>query len=104
MQENTVNLTDWNAVVTHFQRLFEGLGEVIEHKDALTFNSVPPDVATSLTVRRDGRLAASMPLHAIEVAFSEMSWNETDTEVVLSGEGNRYVYRIPEEILRHKQR
>ena len=55
-----------------------------------------------LALRRDGRIAASMPLHGVEAVVSEMRWDATLTWVALVGDGVNYTYRIPEEVLRHR--
>ena len=57
---------------------------------------------TGLALRRDGRIAASMPLHGVEAVVSEMRWDATLTWVALVGDGVNYTYRIPEEVLRHR--
>ena len=97
-----IALSDWDAVVTAFRDLFDGLGEIACNEHAIEFSSVPPDVATGIQIRRDGVLAASMPLHAVEGTIERIRWDRARTRIELLGDGIAYTYRIPEQLLRHR--
>jgi len=95
-------LSDWDAIVRAFYVLFDGLGKIEQHETCIAFESIAPDVATSLTLRRDGLLAASMPLHGMQAKVTTLHWDSSMTWVELAGEGLSYTYRIPAELLRHR--
>ena len=97
-----IPLAQWDKVRAMFQLVFAPLGEVTEDGNGLEFASRPPDVATGMTIRRDGRISASMPLHGLEAEVDEVRWNAGATEIALAGTGINYVYRIPCELLRYR--
>lgn len=99
-----VPLIDWPAVRNVVTKVFAGLGEICEDEQELRFESHPGDVATGMSVRRDGRVLASMPLHDVEVLVETLSWNAGATEVTLAGSGAVYTYKIPPELLRRRAR
>jgi hypothetical protein len=89
-------------VVGAFYDLFDGLGEIAQDEVGISFNSRAPDVQTGLTLRKDGRLEASMPLHGVEVKVERLVWDEAGTWIKLVGDGVAYTYRIPSELLEHR--
>ena len=90
-----LSIADWDAVVAAFHELFDGLGEITQGDVGISFRSRAPDVQTGLTLRKDGRLEASMPLHGVEVKVDRVVWDVARTWIKLAGEGVSYTYRIP---------
>ncbi|MEC8764324.1 MAG: hypothetical protein VXX40_03895 [Candidatus Thermoplasmatota archaeon] len=90
---------DWAEISQHFRRMFGGLGilELSEH--LLEFRSEPPAVPTGISLDRQGRLLANMPLHSIQSAFTTVAFDEALTHLRLEGPGTAYTYTIPKEIL-----
>lgn len=97
-----LSIADWDAVVAAFHELFDGLGEITQGDVGISFRSRAPDVQTGLTLRKDGRLEASMPLHGVEVKVDRVVWDVARTWIKLAGEGVSYTYRIPAELLNHR--
>lgn len=97
-----LSLHDWDAVVRAFHDLFEGLGEVTVDDEGIYFASIPPDVITGIQICKDGRLAASMPLHGIKGSVDRIRWDAARTRLELLGQDIAYTYRIPDELLRHR--
>ncbi len=95
-------LSDWEAVVNVFHDLFGGLGDIEHDESGISFTSRPPDVDTGLSLRKDGLIAASMPLHGMEAKVHSLRWDASRTWVELVGDGVHYRYRIPTELLRHR--
>ena len=79
--------------------MFAGLGilELSEH--LIEFRSVPPAVSTGISLDRQGRLLANMPLHSIQSAFTTVAFDEALTFLRLEGPSTAYTYTIPTEIL-----
>lgn len=103
-REHEVSISDWDGVVRALREIFHGMGIVREDEDGVAFESAAPGVLTGLSVRRDGLLAASMPLHGVEARVDRLLWDESRSWVRLVGEGLTYTYRIPPELLRHRSR
>ena len=82
-----------------FERMFEGLGVVSADAASVEFTSLPPHVATGLVLKRTGKMAASMPLHAIENTFTEVVFEDGLTALSLIGSQGSYTYRVPNELL-----
>ena len=101
-QGHSVPLADWEAVVRVFHDLFADLGEVTHDDAGISFSSRPPDVVTGLSLRKDGRIQASMPLHGLEAIIDRLRWDETRSWLELVGQGVSYTYRIPAELLKHR--
>ena len=97
-----LSIVDWDAVVAAFHELFDGLGEIAQDDVGISFRSRAPDVQTGLTLRKDGRLEASMPLHGVEVKVDRFVWDDARTWIKLVGDGVSYTYRIPSELLEHR--
>ena len=95
---------DWDDISLRFHRMFGGLGivEVTEH--LLEFRSQPPSVATGISLDREGRLLANMPLHSIDSSFNTIVFDEGLTSLQLRGPGVHYTYTVPSELLELRNR
>ncbi len=91
--------SDWPSVVETFERMFEGLGVVSADAASVGFTSMAPYVATGLVLNRSGKMAASMPLHAIEHSFTGVVFEDDLTALTLIGSHGSYTYRVPGELL-----
>lgn len=100
--QRSVELADWENVVGAFHYLFNGLGNIRQDGDRVSFTSKAPDVATGLTLRKDGELSGSMPLHGVRASVRRLRWDDARTWVQLEGDNITYTYRIPHELLRHR--
>ena len=55
MSENTVlSIDNWNEICSQFSKMFEGLGEIESNEEYVSYNSIPPYVATGITVNKQG--------------------------------------------------
>ena len=86
---------DWPSISEHFRLMFDGLGHLSITEDLLTFRSLPPFVATGISITRSGELVANMPLHAIESVFDTVAFSSDLTSLTLAGEGGTYTYSVP---------
>ena len=100
MNENIeVGIADWSTICSLFSEMFEGLGKIDISDDMVSFQSLKPHVATGITLDREGRILANMPLHAIETEFQIVHFPADKQSIKLTGENSAYEYRIPPEIL-----
>lgn len=90
---------DWNTISEHFRLMFHGLGHLSITEDLLSFRSLPPSVATGISITRSGELVANMPLHAIESVFDTVTFSSDLTSLTLAVEGGTYTYTVPPELL-----
>lgn len=90
---------EWAEISQHFHRMFGGLGVVGLSEHLLEFRSEPPAVPTGISLDRQGRLLANMPLHSIQSAFTTVAFDEAFTYLRLEGPDTAYTYTIPTEIL-----
>ena len=90
---------DWNTISEHFRLMFDGLGHLSVTEDLLTFRSLPPSVATGISITCSGALVANMPLHAIESVFATVSFSSDLTSLTLVGDGSSYTYTVPPALL-----
>lgn len=97
-----IAIADWDAVLGAFHDIFDGLGEITQDELGISFSSRAPNVKTGLSLRKDGRLEASMPLHGVEVKVERFVWDDARTWIKLVGDGVTYTYRIPSELLEHR--
>ena len=81
MSENTVlSIDNWNEICSLFSKMFEGLGEIESNEEYVSYNSIPPYVATGITVNKQGIILANMPLHSVQTEYeyvefdSELNW------------------------------
>jgi hypothetical protein len=87
-----VPLSDWGAVETHLRRFAVG-GHVDRDDDRVSV-----DVGSAhVTVTRDGRVEAGMPLHAFEAAAIEALYidDETGRLQIRDDDALRYEFRRP---------
>ena len=90
---------DWEMISARFGEMFRGLGVVSTDSSMLTFRSKPPAVPTGISLDRQGRLLANMPLHSIESSFTTVFFDDALTFLRLEGPEARYTYTLPSEIL-----
>lgn len=90
---------EWAEISQYFHRMFGGLGVVESSEHLLEFRSEPPAVPTGISLDRQGRLLANMPLHSIESSFTTVAFDEPLTFLRLEGPDTAYTYTIPTEIL-----
>lgn len=90
---------DWAQISEHFRVMFDGLGELTITEELLSFRSVPPAVATGISITRTGALVANMPLHAIESVFATVKFSSEPTALTLEGDGMSYTYTVPPALL-----
>ena len=90
---------DWAVISARFSEMFRGLGILSTSEAMLEFRSVPPTVPTGISLDRQGRLLANMPLHSIESSYTTAYFDDGLTSLRLEGPEARYTYTIPSEIL-----
>ena len=90
---------DWNIISEHFRLMFNGLGHLSTTEHLLAFRSLPPFVATGISITRSGALVANMPLHAIESVFDTVAFSSDLTSLTLAGDGSSYTYTVPPALL-----
>ena len=86
-------------ISARFGEMYRGLGVVSTDSYVLTFRSKPPAVPTGISLDRQGRLLANMPLHSIESSFTTVFFDDALTFLRLEGPEARYTYTVPSEIL-----
>jgi hypothetical protein len=89
----TVERTRWPVVVETFGSFFAGLGTVETGDDRVSFAA--PQAGTGLTLHRDGTSTSFMPLHEMGGRWERVAFDVDRREVVISGEGFSYTYRVP---------
>ena len=77
-----ISISDWKSVVAKFQETFQNLGLVEISEDSIAYSSIPPSVATGISISNDGQLVSSMPLHEIKSRFENIIF--TELEIILS--------------------
>ena len=90
---------EWDTISSSFRRMFDGLGDIRIDEGLLEFCSVPPSVATGISITKTGELAANMPLHAIQSTFTQISFQDGGFSLTLKGPDSTYTYTVPNEIL-----
>ena len=90
---------DWAVITARFSEMFRGLGILSTSETMLEFRSVPPTVPTGISLDRQGRLLANMPLHSIESSFTTVFFDGGLTSLRLEDPGASYTYTVPSEIL-----
>ena len=76
---------DWEGLSSAFVDMFQGLGEVESDESRLEFISFPSDVATGISISRDGSLLANMPLHGIDSRFERVIFDDRKESIRLIG-------------------
>ena len=93
------SIEQWGQIKIHFETMFHGLGEVETSEEQLRFTSIEPYVATGISLSRQGKMAANMPLHNLDSTFNRIQFGNSLDSLILIGDGFHYTYRIPDEIL-----
>ena len=92
-------IEEWDKISEWFVKMFQGLGSVEATGEVLQFTSLEPFVATGISLSREGKMAASMPLHNLDSTFNHLEFEDSLEALTLTGKGFSYTYRIPNEIL-----
>jgi hypothetical protein len=95
------SIEDWDSIISHFNQLFENLGEIENDDSSIRFSSFKTDVNTSISINRNGNFDASMPLHGIGGIIEKVIF--TKNSIQLTGKSLNYTYRIPPEILNKRK-
>ena len=95
-------IEDWEGLSDAFRDMFEGLGKVEADESRLEFTSFPSDVATGISLSRDGSMLANMPLHGIDSRFVRAQIDDRRESIRLFGPDMDYTYRVPPAILRRR--
>ena len=90
----------WYELSTYFTSFFSHVsGNVEQTGDSIRFSSPPHLVETSLSVFRDGRVGANMPLHGIDSRVELVHFQTEPHQITFTGEGLEYIYRIPTQLI-----
>ena len=93
------SIEEWSKISGWFVKMFQGLGSLETSEEMLHFTSVEPYVATGISLSRQGKMAANMPLHNLDSTFHHVRFDDMLEALTLIGDGFNYTYRIPDEIL-----
>ena len=93
------SIEEWDKISEWFVKMFQGLGSIETSEEMLQFASIEPYVATGISLSRQGKMAANMPLHNLDSTFHQVAFDDLLESLVLIGDGFHYTYRIPREIL-----
>ena len=93
------SIDQWDKISECFVNMFQGLGKVESSPEILQFSSIAPSVPTGISLSKEGKMAASMPLHNLDSTFHHVNFGNQLEALTLIGEGFHYTYRIPSEIL-----
>ena len=96
------SIEEWDKISECFVKMFQGLGSVETSEEMLQFTSIEPYVATGISLSRQGKMAANMPLHNLDSTFHHVAFDDSLESLTLTGDGFHYTYRIPKEILSTK--
>ena len=97
------SIEQWGQIKIHFETMFNGLGELETSEEQLRFTSIEPYVATGISLSRQGKMAANMPLHSLDSTFHHVQFDDVLEALTLIGDGFNYTYRIPKELLLLRQ-
>ena len=97
------SIEQWGQIKIHFETMFHGLGEVKTSEEQLRFTSIEPYVATGISLSRQGKMAANMPLHNLDSTFHHVQFDDVLEALTLTGHDFNYTYRIPKELLPLRQ-
>ena len=95
----TVNMEDWEEICQSFRTFFKDLGVIETKENYIQFSSFPDNVTTSFSISKEGKFAASMPLHALDGAILTVQFDCQENVVRILGSETRYTYKVPPEIL-----
>ena len=93
------SIEEWSKISGWFVKMFQGLGSLETSEEMLHFTSVEPYVATGISLSRQGKMAANMPLHNLDSTFHQVAFDDSLESLTLIGDDFHYTYRIPKEIL-----
>tara|TARA_B100001287_G_scaffold227737_1_gene197716 strand:- start:592 stop:990 length:399 start_codon:yes stop_codon:yes gene_type:complete len=93
------SIEEWGKISEWFVKMFQGLGSIETSEEMLRFTSIEPYVATGISLSRQGKMAANMPLHNLDSTFHQVAFDDLLESLALTGDGFHYIYRIPREIL-----
>ena len=93
------SIEEWGKISECFVEMFQGLGSIETSEEMLRFTSIEPYVATGISLSRQGKMAANMPLHNLDSTFHQVAFDDSLESLTLIGKDFLYTYRIPEEIL-----
>ena len=96
------SIEEWGKIRECFVEMFQGLGSIETSEEMLQFTSIEPYVATGISLSRQGRMAANMPLHSLDSTFNRVQFDNSLESLTLIGEAFCYTYRIPTELLERK--
>ena len=94
-----LSIKSWQEICSVFSKMFSGLGEIETNSEIISYRSVPPYVATGISVNKQGIIIANMPLHNIQNSFAHVEFDEKLESVRLFNDTSSYEYRIPPQIL-----
>lgn len=95
----TVNMADWEEICQSFRTFFKDLGVIETKENYIQFSSFPDNVTTSFSISKEGKFAASMPLHVLDGAILTVQFDYQENVVRILGSETRYTYKVPPEIL-----
>ena len=93
------SIEEWDRISEYFVKMFQGLGSVETSEGILQFTSIEPYVTTGISLSRQGKMAANMPLHNLDSTFHQVAFDDSLESLTLIGDDFHYTYRIPKEIL-----
>ena len=105
MDDGTImnfSIEEWDKISECFVKMFQGLGSIETSEGMLQFTSIEPYVATGISLSRQGKMAANMPLHNLDSTFNRIQFDNSLESLTLIGETFSYTYRIPTELLERK--
>jgi len=101
---NDIGISYREILSEAFPELFEALATGEASDSSLQYESVPPDVATGISLSRDGAMLARRLLHGIDSRFERAQIDDTKEPITLIGPTIDYTYRVPPAILRRRGR
>ncbi|CAI8355090.1 MAG: Uncharacterised protein [Candidatus Poseidoniaceae archaeon] len=93
------SIGEWGKISECFAKMFQGLGRIETSEEVLQFTSIEPYVATGISLSKQGKMSANMPLHNLDSTFNRVHFDNSLDSLTLIGDGFHYTYRIPDEIL-----
>ena len=98
------SISEWENLSGAFERMFNQLGEVKVTESSLEFTSFASDVATGISLTREGAMLANMPLHGIDSKFDRVVIDNPMESMRILGSNLDYTYRVPPAILRRRRK
>ena len=98
------SISEWENLSGAFERMFDRLGEVKVTESSLEFTSFASDVATGISLTREGAMLANMPLHGIDSKFDRVVIDKPMESMRVLGSNLDYTYRVPPAILRRRRK